>query len=385
MKRFIFLLIMASIFACTSSNDEPGEMDDTGDDMGGGPVSGEGATEVNFSIAVLTENDSEEYMLYDINANGNIVATTNLNQAFGFQGRPKYNVDNGYLMLFKDFNEAISWRRNLKTGLNQTFTNYFISPSNKTGIRNFGDSNYLITFFQDYKGNNGDKWFVRIYDITNGTSSEDVYFADGGPFNPYFSGTRFARDGKFFGLYRDVSDALTMKILDLNSPLTPTVLNVATKRHFTMVDDDIYLFGENEYQIFNCANGSISNSSQTPESIYSSFQIFESSLKGDQLTFPFTYGQPSQYVRGPAIYDLTEGVNILFDLNEFDVAMEGSGQFIQTSTTSINNQTEEVIVLGYNYQNIALEFKHGIAFLNYNMEVIATLEIPFEAVEIMIK
>jgi len=369
MKKLLFLAMLFLTLAC--------EKDDDGPDS---PP--QYATEVNFNVTVLMRNDDSDRISYDINIGTELIGPVNLTDQPGFPFSPGYNTDGNYLIFFDRFQEAKSWKKNVATGEIETFENYFIPPNPATSIRNYATKDYLLTFYRNFFGANPEDLFLHIYEMATG-NFETIFFTDE-DYNPNESLTRFAYGNKFMGVFRNAAGERVMKIVNLDTPQDNHLIDINDRRSYTAVENEIFLFGDDGYRIFDIGSGQLGSVNLTEETINSPTPFFYTNKLENRLSFEFPYAQPSQISKGPALFNLDTGRVELFDLDMFRLNLQENFQYLSGADFSYVNQEEGVIVLSYSYSTEQSGLEYGIAFLNFQMEVISTVRIPFPPFEIMI-
>ncbi len=369
MKKLLLLSLFSLVMACDKDDDT----------MDTPPMN---ATEVNFNITLFIQNDNAERISYDINSGTELMGPVNLTAQQGFPFAPGYNVDGNYIIFFDRFQEAKSWKKNVITGEIEIFENYFIPPNPATSIRNYATSSHLLTFYQNFSGANPQDLYLYVYEIATGNIAT-ILFTDQ-DYNPNESLTRFGYENKFMGVFQNAAGERIMKIVNLANPQDSQTINIDDRRNYTAVQNEIFLFGDDDYRVFDIGSGQLGSPNPTEETIISPTPFFKTNKFGNTFSFEYPYAQPSQISKGPALFNLDTGLVELFNLDLFRTNLQAESQFLSGADFSYVKQQDGVIVLSYSYSTEQSGLEYGIAFLNYQMEVISTVRLPYPPFEIIV-
>jgi hypothetical protein len=122
----------------------------------------------------------------------------------------------------------------------------------------------------------------------------------------------------------------------------------------------------------------------TEETIISPTPFFRTNTFGNTFSFEYPYAQPSQISRGPALFNLDTGLVELFNLDLFRTNLQAESQFLSGAGFSYVKQEDGVIILSYSYSTEQSGLEFGIAFVNYEMEIISTVRVPSPIFEIIV-
>jgi hypothetical protein len=342
----------------------------------------ENVTEVNFNITLFIQNDTGELLSYDIISGNELIGPVNLSSQPGFPLFAGYNIDGNHIVFFDRFQEARSWKKNVVTGEVETFEYYFIPPNPATSVRYYATKDYLLAYYQNFSGANPQDLYLNIFEIATG-GKQTIFFTDQ-DYNPDNSLTRFAYGNKLMGIFQNEAGVLQMKIVNLESPNENYTININDRRDYTAVGNEIFLFGDDDYRIFDIGSGQLGPVIPTVETITTPTPFFKTNRLGNTLSYEFPYAQPSQISRGPALYNLDTGLRELFDLDQFRLNLQEESQYLAGADFSYVKQEDGVIILSYSYSTEQSGLEYGIAFLNYQMEVISTVRLPYPAFNMIV-
>lgn len=372
-KRILFLSILIAFAGCAVGDDEGFTGTDTEQESGNPDENL--PQEVNFDVTVLSRPVNAVYssiLLTDGDIAGNLL---DLNQDMGMDTGVVFRTESPYLIFYRPsfFNRV--WIRDVRDGSSSAFDTYFQPAGEAVAISTLASYRHIVTFYRNpvlkdiyrmdsYRVEEQDE--APLYQI-----EEDL------------STVHIDRD-KFMLTYRDEEQRLILEAFDLNSREKVLESDISSLVGYTFSGNFIYLFGNGVVRVFDYNSGQLGSPVGILENVNRG-GYFESELIGNRLYYRFAYAQPNLLVEGPAYYDLSRGVNTILDLFPFVDYLESTGKNLLSPGPIEVNTQEEIIVFAYSYIEAGdTEAQWAVAYLDFNMNLIKTTDIPVEPSAVVI-
>lgn len=332
---------------------------------------------VNFDIAVVARDVDGDFLQIDIEKGESVSELINLTDQMGLdENNIAYNIEDEFLIFYKRAQTSKVWTRNTRENNFEIFENFFAPEINPTSVRTFAGKDFIITSYLD--ANFVDDRYLDVYNPANGNEST------------VFSINRDISDFDVVGsrlvmFYEDTNNERLLNAFDLSTPVLIAQFPVTSYQGYTFNDIGVHLFEEDHYRVYDFTAEVFSEANNTLEPITDS-SLFRSNIRGNSMAYSFSYAQPSPLVDGPAIYDLNSGTNTLFQIFDLSAQLDAMGQSLLGGETFAINLLESVVIMGYSYiPKDTSETRQALAFVNLDMELLATLDVPFVPLDIIIK
>jgi len=380
MKKIFPLLIMASLVACSSSNDEGAPSDPT-DDMSGGD-GGSVAITVDFDVAIMARDDDFNYYQIEIEDGSTLLAAEEILLSIEDNSSFYQRLENDTYLAYSPFNypDYKVGRHNILNGADNTYVDFIDPNLPEVGHDIFPGRDHIVTFYSLPDGNNSLNQYFNLYTIATG-NYEQVLITD-----EELALVRHIQNGWLTTSYIDSQSQFYLRFHNLNN--TNQQYTIGPVNNFltsTQNNAKLYLFGNNDYRILDLTTGVLGSAITTAQSIWAQ-SVFRSQFVGDKMYYDQLLVQPSAFRSAPAIFNFSTGTSTIFDIGQFKADWWiSSGNQILNDGLAVTQSSDEIIVLAFSFRNANNVDKFGVLFVTYDAEVISFLEIPHRPLEVIIK
>lgn len=372
-KRIFFLTVLLAFVGCEVGDDDAPAVTNTEQDST--DTEDDVPREVNFDVTVLSRPVNAVYSSIEL-SQGQIVGNLlDLNQDMGMDTGVVFRTEPPYLIFYRPsfFNRV--WIRDVRDGSSSAFVNYFQPAGEAVAISTVASSRHIVTFYRNpamediyrmdsYRVQEQDE--APLYQIEEDLSTVHI------------------NQDKFMLTYVDDQQRLVLEAFDLNNREKVLESDISSLVGYTFSGNFIYLFGNGVVRVFDYNSGQLGSPVGILENVNRG-GYFDSELIGNRLYYRFAYAQPNLLVEGPAYYNLSQGTNTIFDLFPFVDFLESTGKNLLSPGPIEVNAQEEVIVFAYSYIEAGdTEAQWAVAFLDYNMNLIKTTDIPIQPSAVVI-
>lgn len=362
------ILFSAFLFSCSSTDEAPVEPETT----------------LPFNISVFAKGSDAIYQL-NILGNPDNKEIFNLTQSPGVPLGYQEVYTHGPKVTFFNFGGGsyAFWQKDVITGnsFNRTPLCDLEDEESPRFPLTSGEKLALLTTVST--GNQEWESYLKIYDPANSNCSR-FYIND-----TYIHGRSRAQLHKDrFYLYNAEDQAgPSLTVLSANTGDQLGKLTFEKEFRAMMSEDQLYLsFQDGTYKTYQLNALSLEKEGTMGITPMKNAQgIYSSTFKGNKMSFDYPYAQPSPLSTAPAIYDwatntVTHGGDFYLSDAINAIAMENDQSLILT--TAKVNLENNIIVAGY--KDAYEQYKGGVAYLNFDGEVLMNIPLDYVPFEILI-
>ncbi|MDC7995906.1 hypothetical protein [Altibacter sp. HG106] len=388
LRAFSIGVVLFFILSCGSDDSVTSE---ASDDISASDDTGDSYTDsIDFDITLLAENETEEFLLQQIQGGAMFSEVMNVSQSSGAKGGIyHYNrTDNRLSFSVLNFFEPTVLQFDLASRDFTEYQGFFNIPTEGSRYA-FGSGQKIITFFNDPTVD--EKYLFEVYDIPSGMSSGSIELAPWQFVNPFNREYNFMKNNYMALFLDDGSSGVNKRIINLNDPENIHTIELPeASGSEAILQDRYYLFQGDSYLVYDLTEGSWEAPVSGGDPIeghrirHNAYQV------GAEMAYLEAALPPTFYRYSPTIYNFDTKSKRKFRPDALTEALEaGYGH----SATRINTQylslEKEVIIYAYEYRLFddsgdTYEDRYAVAFMNYNDEIIARLDVPNEVLDIFI-
>ncbi len=368
-SKTLVLCFLMALFGCAKDDDSQP------------PLDSEIPPIVLPALTVLGDTDLIEYQT-DVDETLQEITTVNLNEEIGF-GQQLYLLDSSdQLITFvtRFEGQTTAWQRNISTGDVYRKQDFCPQKGAFSVTTATGSERYLTYLFDDLEDIE-DRYFLEVYDKdTDACKRYDLGLGRPAAVRQY---------GPIYMVYKVPSiDAKEILIVNLNEESIPTVLSLEDDFNFATVNNqELYLFFiDGSYEIYDINSLALIQEGSNPVlSKTSEIGFLSTNFKEGKMRYYEFFPQPSTILFSPRVYDFSTDSEVALGVDLLTLKTELENQL----ATTISFQDIEIDfdrnLLYIGYSEIRPSVKGGIAYTNFEGDLINTISLPHYPRQILIK
>ncbi|MBT8239323.1 MAG: hypothetical protein HKP38_10690 [Croceitalea sp.] len=268
-------------------------------------------------------------------------------------------------------------QKDIVSGAIQRFDRFYVNTDERSIV--WGANSLDSVFFGFYAPLGSTNLALRVIDINNQLGEDiDLEFNINTLYQPLYA------NGKLFITYQNNLGEYKIVVYNTVTQSLSTTLN------FNDRAPSIFLNNEDNVAILSNASGSAMQLQVFDFDTLEEMDLYELDLNqvflpgainmelmADKLYYEFQFSQPSEVISGPAVYDLANNTNTVFDITGIINAVEEELDIALFPIVQDYSPLKDAFLIGFAEINNQNELKGGVIGISAEGQLLGTLETPF--------